>query len=236
MRAVFLVCLCFILAACASSAVQRDAASNIDLGVRNAKHLVSGDGNISDAYQNSSQTTKGVLIGGTAGAVTGALYSSSVGIVPGLAVGAILGGSYGAYIDAHTTLRDKLENRGANIIVLGDHILIVIPSARIFDAYSSTIKPRAYSTLDVLAQYLNSFDKMLVKVAVYTDDTGSNRVDMALSNQQAQQIEKYLVTTGIDARVLYAAGYGGSRLVTTNCQQWDNDNYRIEVTLEKLIV
>lgn len=236
MRVVFLICLSLILAGCASSAVQRDAASNIDLGVRNAKNLVSGDSDISDAYQNSSQTTKGVLIGGAAGAVTGAVYSSSVGIVPGLAIGAILGGSYGAYIDANTTLRDKLENRGANVIVLGDQIMVVIPSARIFDAYSSTIKPRAYSTLDLLAKYVNSFTKMLVKVAVYTDDTGSNRVDLALSNQQAQQIEKYLVTTGIDARVLYAAGYGGTRLVTTNCQAWDNDNYRIEVTLEKLIV
>ncbi len=236
MRSVFLICLSIMLAGCASSAVQRDAASNIDLGVHNAKQLVNGDSDLSDAYQNASQATKGALIGGASGAVTGAVYSSSIGIIPGLAVGAILGGSYGAYIDANTTLRDKLENRGANIIVLGDHIMIVIPSARIFDAYSSTIKPRAYSTLDLLASYVNSFTKMLVKIAVYTDDTGSNQVDMALSNQQAQQLERYLVKTGIDARVLYATGLGGTHLVTTNCQAWDNDNYRIEVTLEKLIV
>jgi outer membrane protein OmpA-like peptidoglycan-associated protein len=236
MRAVFLICFSILMAGCASSAVQRDAASNIDLGVRNAKNLVSGDTDISDAYQNSSQATKGALIGGTAGAVTGAIYSSSIGVLPGLAVGAILGGSYGAYIDANTTLKDKLENRGANIIVLGDQVMVVIPSARIFNPYTSTIKPQAYSTLNLLTKYLNSFTKMLVKVSVYTDDTGSNSVDRALSSQQAHQVEKYLVAAGADARVLYATGYGGSHLVTTNCGEWDNDNYRIEITLEKLIV
>lgn len=235
MRGVFLISLSMLMVGCASSAVQRGAASNVDLGVRNAKNLVNGDANIADAYQNANQTTKGAIIGGTAGAVTGAIYSSSVGILPGLAVGAILGGSYGAYIDANTSLQDKLENRGANIVVLADQVMIVIPSARIFNPYTSTIKPQAYSTLNLLTQYLNSFTKMLVKVSVYTDDTGSNSVDRALSSQQAHQVEKYLVAAGADARVLYATGYGGTRLVTTNCGEWDNDNYRIEITLEKLI-
>lgn len=227
-----------ILSGCASSSVQRDAASNIDLGVQNAKNL--GDdltsGDIGDSYQNSSQATKGALLGGATGATIGAL-STSIGFGPGLAVGAIFGASYGAYIDSNTTLQDQLENRGANILVLGDQVMIVISSARIFNDMTSDIKPTAYTTLDLLAHYINGYTKTLVKVAAYTNDTGSTRVNLALSTQQAQNIVKYLVATGLNSRLLYGVGYGGTRLVDRNSLEWNrSDNYRIEITFEKLSV
>lgn len=225
-----------VLHGCASSDVQRDAASNIDLGVQNAKNLGSSaaNGDIADTYQNASQATKGGLMGGAVGAATGAM-SGAVGFLPGAAAGAILGASYGSYIDASTTLADRLDNRGANVIVLGDQILIVIPSARIFNAMSASIKPTAYSTLDLIAEYINGYTKMLVKISAYTNDLGSKRVNLALSNQQAQSVAKYFTASGVDARVLYAAGYGGTRLVDKNALEWDkSDNYRIEITLEKL--
>jgi outer membrane protein OmpA-like peptidoglycan-associated protein len=226
----------FCLAGCAASNVSREAAANVDLGVQNAKNLGESDTNIADAYQNSSQAVKGAMLGGAAGAITGAL-SSSVGVIPGTAIGAILGASYGSYIDANTTLADRLENRGVNVIELGDQILIVIPSARLFNDTTSTIKPQAYSTLNLVAQYINSFAKILVKVSAYTADTGVCSVDLSLSKQQAAKVAKALLAQGVDARILYAEGYGGTHLVTKNSFDWDgNDNYRIEITLEKLYV
>ena len=77
---------------------------------------------------------------------------------------------------------------------------------------------------------------MMVKVSAYTDDTGSRTIDLNLSKQQAQQVAKALLATGIDARLLYADGYGGTNLVRANTMDWDTDNYRIEITLEKLYV
>lgn len=234
-----LLCLLFstFLSGCASSDVSRDAASNVDMGVQNARNLAggAGDTSIADSYQNSSQAVKGAIIGGAAGGITGAL-SSGVGFIAGAAAGSILGASYGSYIDTNTSLEDQLLNRGANIIVLGDQILIVMPSARIFDDWSAKIKPQAYSTLKLIAQYVNGYTKMLVKISAYTDDTGSKTVDLSLSQQQAENVEKFLVAAGIDARVLYAAGHGGTRLVTRNTGEWESDNYRIEITLEKLYV
>lgn len=227
-----------ILTGCASSKVSRNAAANVDLGVENAKNLANSTGNTSfaDRYQNTSQTAKGAIIGGTVGGVTGA-FSSGIGVIPGAATGALLGASYGAYIDSNANSRDQLENRGANIVVLGDQILIVIPSARLFQPMSADVKPEAYSTLQMVANYINRYTKMLVKVSAYTNDTGSERVDLALSDAQAQSVAKVLLASGVDARVLYAAGYGGTRLVTKNTLDWDeSDNYRIEITLEKLYV
>ena len=221
---------------CASSDVSRETASNIDMGVQNAKNLAdsTADGDIADSYQNANQATKGALLAGTAGAITGTM-ASGVGTIAGLAVGAVLGASYGSYIDANSSLLDKLINRGANVIVLGDQVLVVIPSARLFNPMTSDIKPQAYSTLDLLAIYINSYEKTLVKVGAYTNKLGSERVNLALSDQQAKNVAKYLVRAGVDARVLYAEGYGSAHLVTKNALEWDKgDNYRIEVTLEKL--
>lgn len=226
----------FFLTSCASSNVSREAAANVDMGVQNAKNLGDSDANIADTYQNSSQAVKGAVLGGAAGAITGAL-SSSVGVIPGTAIGVIMGAAYGSYIDSNTTLADKLENRGVNIIELGDQILIVIPSSRLFNDTTSTIRPQAYSTLNLVAQYINSFTKMLVKVSAYTADTGVSSVDTSLSKQQAGHVAKALLAEGVDARILYAEGYGGTHLVSKNVDDWDgNDNYRIEITLEKLYV
>lgn len=227
-----------VLASCASSDVTRDVSSGVDMGVQNAKNLYEGatEGDISNSYQNMSQTTKGALLGGAAGAVTGTV-SSSVGFLPGTAAGIILGASYGAYIDANSSLQDQLDNRGANIIVLGDQILIVIPSARLFNPMTSTINPSAYSTLKLVARYINQYTKMLVKISAYTNDLGSDCVNLALSEQQAENVARFLAASGIDARLLYAKGYGGTHLVESNAKIWDgSDNYRIEITLEKLKV
>lgn len=234
----FLVISCFILCSCASSTVSRDAASNVDMGVQNAKNLVEGasDGDIADSYQNSSQRAKGILLGGAAGAGIGAL-ASPIGAVGGAAVGAILGGSYGTYIDTFTSYQDQLENRGATIIVLGDQILIVLPSARIFQAMTPTIKADAYSTLKIVAAYINRYTKMLVKISAYTNAVGPSAVDLSISQQQANSVAKFLVASGLNARLTYAVGYGSTHLIQKpNCSWDDNDNYRIEITLEKLYV
>jgi outer membrane protein OmpA-like peptidoglycan-associated protein len=223
-----------LLAGCASSNVSRDVSSNVDMGVENAKNLFPPDGNIANSYQNTSQATKGAIIGGSAGAVTGAL-SSSIGFLPGTAVGLILGASYGSYIDANANMQDQLDNRGANIIVLGDDILIMVPSARLFDPMTARINPSAYSTLVLIVKYINSYPKTLVKVAAYTNNSGSECVNLSLSEQQAKNVAKFLLESGVDARLLYAEGYGGTHLVDKSSKLWDgSDNYRIEITLQKL--
>ena len=228
----------FFLCACASSNVEREAAASVDFGRNNAKNMFGGasSSGMMDFYQNANQTTKGALLGGAAGAVTGAL-ASGIGVVPGTAVGAIFGGSYGAYIDVNTTVQDQLENRGVSVVVLGDQILLVVPSVGIFQGLTPHLKSQAYSTLNLIVRYINCYTKMLVKVAAYTDNTGSCRVDLALSQQQAESVGRFLVASGIDARLLYSIGYGGARLIAKNSSDWENsDNYRLEITLERLYV
>lgn len=223
-----------LMVGCASSDVSRSAANSINnayLGVSsNCSQL-----NMADAYQNSSQTTKGVVIGGVTGGLIGSV-TNGIGVLPGTVTGAILGGALGAYIDAHTTLVDRLENRGVKLFVLGDQILFVIPSNRIFNPLTPTIRYGAYSTLDLIAQFIGNYLNMSVKVAAYTNNSGCPQVDYALSQQQADNIVRYLWKRCINTRLIYGVGYGGSHLVSCNTLGWAcSDNFRIEITFEKLM-
>jgi outer membrane protein OmpA-like peptidoglycan-associated protein len=235
---ILILALMTALTSCASSNVSRTAASNADMGFDNAEKLGTkfSNGDVVESYQNSSQAAKGALLGGAAGALTGAA-SSSVGFVPGMLTGMIVGASYGAYIDSQSTVGDQLENRGATIVELGDQILLVIPSARIFEGMTDSIKPQGYSTLNLATAYLNKYTTTLVKISAYTDDIGEQSSNLALSKQQAHRVERYFVSNGLNTRVLYADGYGGRNLVMKNTEEWGrSDNYRIEITLEKLAV
>jgi outer membrane protein OmpA-like peptidoglycan-associated protein len=226
-----------LLSGCASSNVSRNAASNMDKGVDSAQKAGNNfmDGDIVESYQNTSQATKGAMFGGAAGALVGAAASSTVGVVPGAIAGGLLGASFGAYIDSQSTLSDQLTNRGVTMVELGDQILIVLPSARLFNGMTAKFKPQAYSTLNLLTMYINSYTKTLVKISAYTDDMGERRVNLALSKQQARAVERYLASNGTNARLLYSDGFGGTNLVMRNTMDWGNsDNYRIEITMEKL--
>lgn len=231
----FLLVLGFI-SGCAPSTFSRGAASGLD-GTR--QQLGGADTNpdnvdVVESYRIAGQAAKGAFVGGATGAIAGVLYPG-MGVLPGTVVGALIGAGIGSYVEANMTLRDKLENKGATLVVLGDQILIVIPSARIFHPMTSTIKPQAYATLALLTQYINTHMKMLVHISGYTGDNGRKQVDQVLSQQQASAVGKFLLESGVDARVLYAEGYGATRLITKNTDDWEgNDNYRIEITLEKL--
>lgn len=235
-RLVIFIFLSILLQACASSDVSRGAASEADQAYADTHAMLNGagDGSMINAYQNTSQTSKGVVMGGVIGAVAG---NSSVGLVPGLIGGAIFGGALGAYIDSHTTLRDKLENRGVRVIVLGDQVMLVLSSATFFQRMTPVLRPESYSTLDLVAQLISGYPNMMVKVAAYATMAGPQPINKALSQQQADRIAKYLWRRGINTRMLYAVGYGDAhRVEKENTDSLASDNYRVEITLEKLPV
>ena len=233
-KIIFLVLFLF-LQSCASSDLSRSSANKVDAAYAGTTSMFSGtNGTLASVYQNTSQATKGAVIGGAAGAVAGGL-TTGVGVWPGAAVGAVGGGAFGAYIDGQTSLVDKLENRNVKVIVLGDQVLLVLSSAQIFSGMSPTITCQGASTLDLVAQLMSGYTKMLVKVAAYTNGACPNRINVALSNEQAQSIVKYLWHLNTNTRLLYATGCGAAKPVTkVTAEEELGANYRVEITFEKL--
>lgn len=231
-----LLCLLFsfsLLFGCASSEISRQYATHIDETVQSVT-TPPQDITLENSYGNASQIAKGVMIGGAGGAIAGAV--AGMGFVgPAAAGGAVFGGIVGAIIERNASLQDRLINRGVNVIVLGDQIRIILHSEQIFEGMTPAIQPQAYSTLHMIADYIRPYIKTSVKVAGYTNATGPERINLALSQEQAESVAKFLQANEINARLIYAVGYGGDNLVSRNSPDWaSSDNYRIEITLEKL--
>lgn len=226
------------LQGCASSAASRGAASQADqayLETDYAMRHFGDNGGIDGAYQNSSQAAKGVIIGGVVGAAAGSA-TSAIGGLAGFGLGAVFGGALGKYIDSHTTLADQLENRHVRVIEIGDQMMVVINSTTLFYENTSNLRSDAYETLDLVAQYIGRHPNMSVKVAAYTSAAEPESVSRSLSQQQADGVMKYLWNRHVNTRLLYAEGGGGSKLVMANVANWSSDNYRVEITLERLPV
>ena len=230
--------LSFGLFGCASSTVSRSAGDQVNSAYEssNARLAHAGDDDPAEAYQNSPQTTKGVVVGSAAGALTGVVFAGTAGLLPGVAGGAALGGFLGAYIDSRTTLRDQIENRGVKVMVLGDQVKLVLASDQVFRGMSNNIVYSSLGTLDAVAKYINMYRTMLVTIDTYTNDSGDKQVNCLVSQQQATAIEKYLWPR-LNTRVLTAHGHGGTDLLEANSLSWtEGINYRVEITFEKLPV
>lgn len=226
--------LAIFLQGCASSGAARDASSGFHSTVQGASSAYDGSSvSVSETYQGSSQTSKGVLLGTATGAIVGGITSGGSGLLPGAAGGAIFGGALGAYIDSRSTLADKIINRGNKVVVLGDQVLIVLPTQFVFVDNTPQLQPYAYKTLNLITQLINGYPNMTVKVTTYADQSLPDRITRSLTQEQSDSIVKYLWRAHINTRVLYAEGGGISKPVAAP----GNDvNNRVEITLEKLPV
>jgi outer membrane protein OmpA-like peptidoglycan-associated protein len=226
------------LSGCASSSVERNAATTVDNAYQSSNYALvhAADNSTVNGFQNATQTSKGIIIGTTSGAVVGGVTSGVPGVLPFAVGGAIIGGVLGAWIDYHTNLIDRLENRGVKVYVLGDQMMLILPSSWIFEGRTARLQPQSKSTLDVVAEFIRQYPTMSVKVAAYTNDVGDNEVNCYISQQQADTIVKYLWPR-VDTRLLFASGNGGSHLIVPNNLNWiEGENYRVEISFEKLPV
>jgi outer membrane protein OmpA-like peptidoglycan-associated protein len=224
------------LISCASSDVSRGSSKNFNKVYNDTASIFEpSDSSVVESYQDANQSTKGAIAGGLAGALVGSSFLG-VPIVPAAAGGAIFGGALGAYLDSHTSLLDKLENRGIPVLVLGDQVMLVASSARIFNGRTARINTSYYSNLDLIAKFINVFPNITVKVSAFTNQTPEYAINRVLTQQQADSIVHYLWARGLNTRMVYAAGYGGTKIISKNNSGFWNAgaNYRIEITLEKL--
>lgn len=220
----------FFFYGCTSSNVSRQTANKIDQTYLCVTRPTQYE--VANKYQNANESTKGAVLGGVTDGVIGSI--SKMGFLAGALPGAIFGGAIGAWLDANSSLVDKLSNRGVKVFVLGDQVMIVLPSYLIFYPFSSNIYYSSYCTLDLVSQLIGNYTNMSIKVAAFTNDSGNCQIDLSLSRQQAERVERYLWKHGVCTRFIYAEGCGGAHLVTNNFKGWESPNFRVEITFEKL--
>ena len=103
-------------------------------------------------------------------------------------------------------LQAKQTERGM-VLTLGDVL---------FDTGKATLKPGAYTTIDRLAQVLNSSRSSRVVIEGHTDSVGSDATNQALSEQRAQAVQSGLLQRGVSGSQISSVGKGESTPVAGN--------------------
>jgi len=77
-----------------------------------------------------------------------------------------------------------------------------------FAVGTAEISPESQVQIDNIAAILRAFPKAKIKIGGYTDKTGDESGNMALSENRAEAVKAALVTAGVGGQVTDAEGYG----------------------------
>lgn len=123
-----------------------------------------------------------------------------------------------------------LIQHGVKILHVGETITVVLPSDCVFYPDSANINPCFQELLRIAAEYIFCYEKESVRIAAYTDCQCSSFRNQVLTQAQAQVVAKALWCAGIDARLLYAVGYGSNFPIASNATQVGRaQNRRVEI-------
>jgi outer membrane protein OmpA-like peptidoglycan-associated protein len=130
--------------------------------------------------------------------------------------------SFEAPVDAET---DELMNPAICLVkeVLPVETPIVMENVY-YDFDKATLKPESYASLDKLVDLLNAHPDINIELSAHTDNLGSERYNLRLSEARAKSCVAYLISKGIDKNRLQAKGYGSSMPVAPNRHDDGTDN------------
>lgn len=129
-----------------------------------------------------------------------------------------------------------LERYGVRVIQIGQTWTIVFPSDDVFDNETAEIRDDYKPLLDVAADFMQTYSKITVQVAAFTNHDDNNMktkfgsVSDELTERQASSVANYLHSKNINARLLYSVGKGDRKPIA-----WDGSpdgrrfNRRVEV-------
>lgn len=111
-----------------------------------------------------------------------------------------------------------------------DRGMVVMLSDVLFDLGHASLKPGAMTKIDQIAAVMRQHPERRVLIEGFTDSTGSEATNEALSLQRASAVRDALAGKGVDAARIDVRGNGESRPVATNdTAAGRQQNRRVEV-------
>ena len=149
------------------------------------------------------------------------------------AIGALLGAGTGLYLDnKEKKLRQQMQGTGVEVNRNPDgSVALIMPGSITFDTNKSTIKPNFYGTLNKVAQTLMEDNKSVILVTGYTDNTGTDAINIPLSQNRAASVANYLKGQGVQSRI-DTQGYGSQNPIADNSTAAGREqNRRVEISI-----
>ncbi|MDR1341293.1 MAG: OmpA family protein [Prevotellaceae bacterium] len=188
-----------------------------------------------EAIKNTSSAVKGGAIGTGAGAAVGAGVGKLAGnTAVGAIIGAVIGGTTGALIgnkmDKQRKELEKIEGAKVEAANNGEAIKITFESGILFATNSSTLNSASKVSLTKFAESLRANSDTNVEIFGHTDITGSDAVNIPLSQQRAASVQSYLISQGVNSGRLISYGKGSAEPVASNDSASGRaQNRRVEV-------
>jgi outer membrane protein OmpA-like peptidoglycan-associated protein len=116
----------------------------------------------------------------------------------------------------YVAVQDYFENDEAEVYKQENQLVIRLKAMR-FPLGKSIIMPENYALLSKVQKAIRTFDDPRVIVEGHTDTTGSDEVNMLLSQQRAEAVSEYMIANQtLPPDNLSAVGYGSERPLASN--------------------
>jgi OmpA-OmpF porin, OOP family len=103
-----------------------------------------------------------------------------------------------------------------------------------FDVGKATLRDESFPELDRMVATFNENPKMAIEVGGHTDNTGSNEINLKLSQDRADAVREYFIGKGIEPDRVASKGYGEAKPVASNdTEEGKQTNRRVEFVIKK---
>lgn len=86
----------------------------------------------------------------------------------------------------------------------------------LFEEGTSNMLPSSYGALDLLLETLRDNPEMKIRLEGHTDNSGSKKSSIELSERRVNTVRFYLVNRGIDKKRITGKGFGGAKPIANN--------------------
>jgi outer membrane protein OmpA-like peptidoglycan-associated protein len=124
----------------------------------------------------------------------------------------------------------KVDQEGCQVLFEQSKKTLILEGVN-FETGKADLTPESQTILDGVAESLVANDSIKVQVGGHTDNTGSAAVNKRLSAARANVVREYLISKGVAADRLTAAGFGPSKPIASNRTAAGRaQNRRVELT------
>ena len=107
-----------------------------------------------------------------------------------------------------------------------------MPGNITFGSNEATIQSSFQPVLTSVAKVIKEYNKTMVQIVGYTDNTGSAALNNSLSLRRANSVANYLRLQGVDGNRIITDGLGSSNPIASNATAAGREqNRRVEIVL-----
>lgn len=111
-------------------------------------------------------------------------------------------------VDPKDINADRRVLRDISLTPKGETIVL---NHLIFSQGKAVIDPKSYSELDELVQMMKENTKIEIQLEGHTDNVGSPKANLDLSQKRVDAVKKYMVERGVSKNRIQTKAFGGSK-------------------------